>query len=59
MNHVRHGVCVGGPKDKQTLATRQEGIVRHPADGSGYYVFKQPKGEVPKWLWIRQKEETK
>ena len=56
MNTVRHGLCIGGPKDRQSLATMQPGIVHHPDDASGFYVFKQGKGEVPKWLWISQKE---
>lgn len=59
MNQVRHGLCVGGPKDRQTLATMTPGVVRHPADPSGYYVFRAAQGPIPaKWLWIEQKEKN-
>lgn len=57
---VRHGLCVGGPKDRQTLATMQPGVVRHPSDAGGYYVFKTAIGPTPaKWLWIKSKETPK
>lgn len=57
---VRHGLCVGGPRDKQTLATLSPGAVPHPDDVSGFYVFKSAQGPTPsKWLWIVKKESAK
>lgn len=54
---VRHGLCIGGPKDKQTLATLQPGRVGHPGDAGGFYVYKNAVGPTPaKWLWIATKE---
>lgn len=57
MNAVRHGLCIGGPRSGQTLATLAPGVVRHPGDAGGYYVFKGPVGPTPaKWLWIKQEK---
>lgn len=55
MTVVRHGICVGGPNDRQTLATMQPGVVSHPNDAGGFYVFKTAVGADPaKWLWIKK-----
>lgn len=57
---VRHGICIGGPKDRQTLATMQPGTVSHPDDDSGFYIFKTAVGPDPaKWLWIAKKDAQK
>ncbi len=54
---VRHGLCVGGPKAGQTLATMTPGKVSHPDDPGGFYIFKSAQGPTPaKWLWIETKE---
>lgn len=60
MNQVRHGLCVGGPKDRQTLATQQPGRVTHPDDPNGFYVYKSAIGTTPsQWLWIKTTEADK
>jgi hypothetical protein len=57
MNQVRHGICIGGPKAGQTLATMQPGAVHHPGDAGGFYVFKNALGpDVAKWLWIKKEK---
>lgn len=59
MNQVRHGLCVGGPKAGQTLATLDPGVVHHPDDPGGYYVFRAARGAQPStWLWIVKKEKV-
>ncbi len=57
MSSVRHGLCIGGPRGGQTLATMTPGKVLHPDDSGGFYVFKSAQGPAPaKWLWIETKE---
>lgn len=59
MSSVRHGLCTGGPRDKLTLATMQPGVVHHPDDPNGYYVWKASQGpNVARWLWIEAKKEA-
>lgn len=59
-NNVRHGVCTGGPRSGQTLATQQPGVVSHQGDDSGFYVYKSAVGPDPaRWLWITTKEPRK
>lgn len=54
------GICVGGPKDRQSLATMSGRRVEHPDDPSGFYVWKAASGVEPsKWVWITKKEPTK
>lgn len=54
---VRHGLCVGGPRQGQTLATMDPGVVHHPDDTGGYYVWKSAVGPTPaRWLWILKPE---
>lgn len=51
--NVRHGICQGGPKNGQTLATTSPGNVRHADDPNGFYVFKPASGTTPAiWKWI-------
>lgn len=56
---VRHGLCIGGPRNNQTLATMTPGPVPHPDDPSGFYIFKSAVGPTPaQFLWITKKEKT-
>ncbi len=58
MSQVRHGICQGGPRDGQTLATMQPGTVKHPDDASGFYVFRAAIGPTPAtWQWIVPKKQ--
>ncbi len=56
---VRHGLCVGGPRAGQTLATMTPGKVSHPDNLNGFYIFKASVGPQPaRWFWIDQKKEN-
>lgn len=56
---VRHGLCIGGPRDKQTLATMQPGRVGHPGDAGGFYVYREARGPTPaQFLWIKQEKDN-
>lgn len=57
MTAVRHGLCTGGPRAGQTLATQNPGVVHHADDPGGYYVFREARGLTPsQWLWIVKKD---
>lgn len=59
MSSVRHGLCVGGPRNGATLATMQPGRVPHPSDPNGFYVFRSAIGPTPaKFIWIETKEKA-
>lgn len=52
--NIRSGLCVGGPRDGQSLATMAPGTVRHPADPNGFYVHQTAAGTTPaQWLWVK------
>lgn len=54
---VYHGVCQGGPKDRQTLS---DTTTRVPGSAGGFYVYAPPKGPTPSgWRWVEQKQGTK
>jgi len=58
--NVLSGLCVGGPRNGQSLATMQGRKVGHPDDPGGFYVHKPAAGvEVAKWIWIKNKESVK
>lgn len=58
--NVRHGICVGGPRDSQTLAATQPGRVGHPDDPNGFYVYKAAVTTTPgQWTWVKTKEPVK
>lgn len=60
--NVLSGICVGGPKDGQSLATMMISgrRVTHPDDPSGAYYHKPAAGVDPaRWLWVKNKEKTK
>lgn len=52
---VLHGLCQGGPKNGQSLASMQgvpgaNGRVTHPDDPNGFYVHRNGG-----WVWITTK----
>jgi hypothetical protein len=52
--NVLSGLCRGGPKDGQSLATMQGRRVTDPRDASGLYVWKAAAGTTPStWQWIK------
>lgn len=52
--NVRSGLCQGGPRDGQSLATMKDGPVRHPADPNGFYVYVKAVGPTPAlWRWVK------
>lgn len=56
---VRNGICVGGPRAGQTLATMQPGKVGHPDNPNGFYVFRAAVGpQAARWFWIDTKKEN-
>lgn len=58
--NVLSGLCQGGPKDRQSLATMSGRRVEAPGDASGFYVHKPASGTMPsQWVWITKKEPMK
>lgn len=58
--NVLSGICIGGPKNGQTLATMQGRRVPHPGDPNGAYFFKPAAGADPaRWIWVANKEKSK
>jgi hypothetical protein len=57
--NVLSGICQGGPKHGQTLATMAGRKVTHPDDPKGFYVHRPPAGPTPaSWQWIANKEQS-
>ena len=60
MSTVLSGICVGGPKHGQSLATLTGRRVTHPDDTTGAYFHKPASGVTPaSWIWVKNKEQTK
>lgn len=58
MSTVLSGICVGGPKHGQSLATLTGRRVPHPQDQTGAYFHKPASGvESARWLWVVEKKE--
>lgn len=58
--NVLSGICVGGPRDKQSLATMSGRRVTHPGDVSGAYFHRAAQGTTPsQWIWVKNKDEKK
>jgi len=57
---VLSGVCKGGPKNGQSLATMHGRKVSHPDDLSGDYYHRPAQGTTPsQWIWVKNKDEKK
>ena len=58
--NVLSGLCVGGPKNGQSLATMHGRRVTHPDDLNGAYFHKPAAGVEPaRWIWVANKESAK
>lgn len=57
--NVLSGICQGGPKHGQSLATMQGRRATHPDDKSGAYYHKPASGVEPaRWIWVADKKES-
>lgn len=62
---VLSGLCTGGPKDRQMLASMQgvpgtNGRVTHASDPNGFYRHQPAQnGDPAKWIWIATNRKEK
>lgn len=57
--NVLSGICVGGPRSGQTLATMHGRRATHPDDKTGAYYHRPAAGTTPsQWVWVADKKES-
>ncbi len=58
--NVLSGICRGGPKDGQSLATTSGRRVTHPGDPNGFYIHQPASGTTPaQWQWVATNRKEK